>query len=141
MKLHEKAFFTDTKMENENPNQKLIDHIQIQIDKLSLRLECPVCLEVAKEPIFQCVDGHLICQNCRPKINACPTCRIKYVGKFNWKRHRHAEQDAEDLEDLFKQIVELGDSGTAHRDVVKAASEGDVRVLDETSGGLERVIG
>merc|ERR550519_3071116 len=116
MKLHEKAFFTDTKMENENPNQKLIDHIQIQIDKLSLRLECPVCYEVAKEPIFQCVDGHLICQNCRPKIKDCPTCRKEYAGEFNMKRHRHAEQDAEDLEDLFKQVEQLADDGTS-RDV------------------------
>ncbi|XP_046665067.1 uncharacterized protein LOC124357374 [Homalodisca vitripennis] len=29
-------------------------------------LECPVCLDHATPPIFQCCKGHIVCQNCHP---------------------------------------------------------------------------
>ena len=39
-------------------------------------IECPVCLNVPRElPIPQCPEGHLICKDCRPSLNTCPTCR------------------------------------------------------------------
>ncbi|KAK0399037.1 hypothetical protein QR680_002878 [Steinernema hermaphroditum] len=37
--------------------------------------ECPVCMEYMLPPYLQCQSGHLVCGNCRPKIQCCPTCR------------------------------------------------------------------
>nr|CAD7204373.1 unnamed protein product [Timema douglasi] len=38
-------------------------------------LECPVCLEYMQTPIQQCLNGHSLCSNCRPKLDKCPSCR------------------------------------------------------------------
>lgn len=50
-------------------------------------LECPVCLEEMRPPrrIWQCSDGHAVCDFCRrkPSINSCPTCRKYIVGRSN----------------------------------------------------------
>ncbi|XP_035704309.1 E3 ubiquitin-protein ligase SINAT3-like [Folsomia candida] len=49
--------------------------LDISLDLVEL-LQCPVCLELRKPPIFQCVEGHNVCQTCRPKLkNKCPVCR------------------------------------------------------------------
>lgn len=37
--------------------------------------ECPVCYEYVLPPILQCSNGHLVCSDCRPKLEQCPTCR------------------------------------------------------------------
>ena len=48
-------------------------------------LECPVCLEEMVPPrrIWQCSDGHAICEDCRkrPEVKNCPTCRQTIVGR------------------------------------------------------------
>jgi len=48
-------------------------------------LECPVCMEEMKPPrrIWQCSDGHPVCEFCRrkPEVNCCPTCRKYLVGR------------------------------------------------------------
>ena len=50
---------------------------------LEKEFECPVCLEVMAPPrrIFQCVNGHLICDSCKnhPEIRSCPSCRVVIV--------------------------------------------------------------
>ena len=50
---------------------------------LEKEFECPVCLEVMGPPkkIFQCVNGHLICDACKnhPDIRSCPSCRVVIV--------------------------------------------------------------
>ena len=38
-------------------------------------LECPVCVSVPRGTIFQCNNGHILCQECHEKVEACPTCR------------------------------------------------------------------
>merc|ERR1712106_800512 len=42
--------------------------------------ECPVCYDIMQAPtrIFQCSNGHLICEQCKghSEIRACPTCRV-----------------------------------------------------------------
>ena len=48
--------------------------------------ECPVCLEEMRPPtkIFNCHNGHLVCEVCRPKVidDMCITCRtVKYMGR------------------------------------------------------------
>lgn len=48
-------------------------------------LECPVCMEGMRPPrrIWQCSDGHPVCEFCRkkPQVNCCPTCRKYLVGR------------------------------------------------------------
>jgi len=48
-------------------------------------LECPVCLEEMRPPrrIWQCSDGHAVCEFCRkkPAVTCCPTCRKYIVGR------------------------------------------------------------
>lgn len=38
--------------------------------------ECPICFDYAVPPIYQCQNGHLVCQCCSTKITHCPTCRV-----------------------------------------------------------------
>ncbi|XP_075394534.1 E3 ubiquitin-protein ligase Siah1-like [Tenrec ecaudatus] len=38
--------------------------------------ECHICSDSALPPILQCQNGHLVCSNCRSKLEFCPTCRI-----------------------------------------------------------------
>ena len=47
--------------------------------------ECPVCMENMLPPrrIYQCGNGHIICEICQPKIKEqkCPTCLQVFVGR------------------------------------------------------------
>eukprot|EP00090_Calanus_glacialis_P003707 TRINITY_DN12736_c0_g1_i2.p1 TRINITY_DN12736_c0_g1~~TRINITY_DN12736_c0_g1_i2.p1 ORF type:complete len:271 (+),score=64.35 TRINITY_DN12736_c0_g1_i2:46-858(+) len=45
--------------------------------------ECPVCyVEFARDtPMFQCGQGHIVCGNCRPRIQICPKCRGQMTGR------------------------------------------------------------
>lgn len=38
--------------------------------------ECPICFDYATPPIYQCQNGHLVCNGCSSKINQCATCRV-----------------------------------------------------------------
>ena len=41
-------------------------------------LQCPICMQLSTDKIFQCTSGHLICARCLPRLAApprCPTCR------------------------------------------------------------------
>ena len=59
---------------------------------------CPVCFESLKaKKIFQCSQGHYICQFCLEKIrlenNQCPTCRENWENEPNLPaRNRLAEE-------------------------------------------------
>ncbi|KAJ8911290.1 hypothetical protein NQ315_015293 [Exocentrus adspersus] len=35
-------------------------------------LECPVCKEYMHPPIYQCLLGHTMCNNCKSKADKCP---------------------------------------------------------------------
>jgi len=46
--------------------------------------DCPVCFAaLAGRRIFQCSQGHSLCQECRdqPQVVCCPTCRGRFVGR------------------------------------------------------------
>ncbi|KAJ3657072.1 hypothetical protein Zmor_016104 [Zophobas morio] len=59
-----KVVIKPEKCEPKNVNSEITKH-----------LECPVCKDIMREPIFQCLTGHSICQSCRNKLSKCPTCR------------------------------------------------------------------
>jgi len=44
---------------------------------------CPVCYDRFPKNgrIFQCLSGHFICENCRPGVTNCPTCRAAMLGR------------------------------------------------------------
>lgn len=46
-------------------------------------LECPVCLDTMKPPIFQCQNGHSVCNNCKRGLSSCPTCRGALIDTRN----------------------------------------------------------
>merc|ERR1719285_1127614 len=68
-------------------------------------LECPVCLELAWPPkkIFQCREGHIICEECKsnPALKVCPMCRIPLANNLT-SRNRQ-------LEELARALKEEGD--------------------------------
>ena len=49
-------------------------------------LECPVCLGLAWPPkkIFQCREGHIVCDTCKanPNLKTCPMCRISFSNNL-----------------------------------------------------------
>jgi len=59
--------------------------MQSQLTDLELLsvLECPVCMEYMRPPITLCVNGHNICDICRPKLDDCPTCRKQFLSTRN----------------------------------------------------------
>ena len=59
-------------------NRDLVEHISNMIDAKIKDLVCPVCFETAEGLIYQCTQGHLICQGCLPSLKICPECRTKY---------------------------------------------------------------
>ena len=43
-------------------------------------LKCPVCVDVPVSlPIFQCFNGHIMCNSCFPKLESCPVCRVDLI--------------------------------------------------------------
>jgi len=45
--------------------------------------ECPVCMDelVPNRALYQCNRGHIICGNCKPRIQQCPKCRGPMMGR------------------------------------------------------------
>merc|ERR1719209_1563828 len=92
-------------------NRGLVEFIDRQILDLEEELECPVCLEVASNPpIFKCVDDHLICSACRPKVGKCPQCRVDFGDGL--KRFRGAERQAERLMALRLEKIKIDDGSS-----------------------------
>lgn len=58
-------------------------------------LECPVCKEYMHPPIYQCLTGHTMCNNCKAKSDSCPIsgCEVKIETTRNYI-----------LEDLSKKV-------------------------------------
>ena len=86
---------------------EMIDFLKQAISEKEEDLICPVCLEAAETPIFNCPDSHVICSSCVPKLKTqeCPQCRVTLPHPL--KRHRFAEKTAADLEKLRHQMAKL----------------------------------
>ncbi|KAF5278673.1 hypothetical protein FQA39_LY00715 [Lamprigera yunnana] len=55
------------------------------------QLECPVCGEYMKAPIFQCSAGHTICKYCKNEIARCPTCNENILDTRNFSLESMSE--------------------------------------------------
>lgn len=45
---------------------------------------CPVCFKPFLQQIYQCVNGHSVCSNCKPNILRCPVCFARLTGTRNF---------------------------------------------------------
>ena len=43
-----------------------------ELREVERELECPVCMDVSRPPIYQCEEGHIICSSCKPLLKVCP---------------------------------------------------------------------
>ena len=61
-------------------SKKLLSDIEPseELREIERELECPVCMDIAKPPIYQCEEGHIICCQCKPLLTNCPHCSKKY---------------------------------------------------------------
>ena len=89
-------------------NNKLLSFLNKSISTKERELECPLCLEVSEPPIFMCPESHLICENCKPKVEKCPECRIQYQDTP--KRHMYAEKTSEELLELREKKPEVSEN-------------------------------
>ncbi|CAH0549507.1 unnamed protein product [Brassicogethes aeneus] len=56
-----------------------------EIDNNILKLlECPVCMNSMRPPIFNCANGHSICILCKELINECPMCNEGWTTARNY---------------------------------------------------------
>jgi len=58
---------------------------------LNENLECPICMENFTDKIYQCKNGHMICEQCISQLEKqeCPTCMVSIVDRI---RNRFAEE-------------------------------------------------
>jgi len=53
------------------------ERLSQELSSLKLCLECPVCLSQPESaPIYQCENGHIICNVCHKTLTECPQCRV-----------------------------------------------------------------
>lgn len=65
------------------------------------QLKCPICVEVPEAEIYQCKNGHVICNKCKDQLTVgrCPQCRVAFeVDGGDLIRNRV-------LESLVKSVV------------------------------------
>ena len=75
------------------------------ISKKKEELDCAVCLETARVPIYTCSEQHIICSCSADKVANCPQCREELTRPL--KRHRYAEREVEELASLREELAEL----------------------------------
>ena len=88
-----------------NMKERHVNFLLNSMEEKQSELECPVCLETAGGEIFSCVEQHLVCSQCRPRVVECPQCRQSYPPTP--LRHRYAEKIAGELETLQQELMNL----------------------------------
>ncbi|XP_022187781.1 uncharacterized protein LOC111046522 [Nilaparvata lugens] len=59
------------------PTPMSLQRLAVCLQSVVQLLECPVCLETAPPPAYQCCNGHLLCSDCRANADRCPVCRVQ----------------------------------------------------------------
>lgn len=54
----------------------------VTLARTSKLIECPVCLEPIASTIFQCCNGHLVCEVCIKSMQKCGVCREEFPAKL-----------------------------------------------------------
>ena len=86
------------KREKPSKDQEEASHTKKEVPPFDISaLECPVCHQTPRQaPIFGCLNGHIICDTCRPKVSSCPLCRTGTISC----RQRFAEQYVQYARDI-----------------------------------------
>ena len=78
-----------------------------ELRELEKELECPVCMDISRPPIYQCEEGHIICSACKPLLTQCPSCakgysnpviRCRFAEKLSERYFKFVERFQEDEE-------------------------------------------
>lgn len=40
------------------------------------QFKCPICFEIPEKEIYQCQNGHTLCDVCVQSLSLCPQCRV-----------------------------------------------------------------
>ena len=98
-----------------------------ELCELEQELECPVCMEISRPPIYQCEEGHIICATCKPILTQCPSCSNAYSNPVI--RCRFAEKLSERY---FRMVEEMQQQRAAsqHDNQDTSASE-DLLSMEE----------
>ncbi|VEN61370.1 unnamed protein product [Callosobruchus maculatus] len=87
------AITIDEKVEDKLKEEKVKDETKIEMRDALIRkakkiflqlLECPLCKSYMAPPIWQCLTGHTMCNNCKPKQEQCSTCNEKIENTRNY---------------------------------------------------------
>lgn len=67
-------------MNNERVDYEYLKNMFLTLyEKVGELCDCPICLEtLTKEKTFVPLCGHLVCNDCKSRINSCPICRKKF---------------------------------------------------------------
>ncbi len=82
------------------------------------KVECPVCFQIPRAEIVQCINGHSICEECSAKVKPCPQCRSA--------RKRSRNFLAETLLDVFEFKCSFSGQGCE-----KTMSRGELRAHED----------
>ncbi|KAL7303575.1 hypothetical protein TKK_0003732 [Trichogramma kaykai] len=105
--------------------------------------ECPLCLEPVRENV-QCRTGHIICKDCRQKVDQCPSCRSPYVGTKCFlvdEVTQKLDSVKISLKDLDRSLNEsnAADRVLEYRKLIKSLLGELANFLGKTSKCLERL--
>lgn len=84
----------------------------LQQSTLGESLQCPVCFELFANRIYQCSEGHSVCEKCRSQLHdgKCPQCRCSYTGTRNYLLENIVQQlkliKKDKAPTVIKQIVD-----------------------------------
>ncbi|XP_059097516.1 uncharacterized protein LOC131891859 [Tigriopus californicus] len=90
MEAHYRNQFSQKSLDQSRPIPSVSSSSAVlDLQQTAKLLECPVCLETSWPPrkIFQCMQGHIICDICKshPQLTTCPICRqvlnSRYVSR------------------------------------------------------------
>jgi hypothetical protein len=80
--VRENARETANNLRNNNnaPDYEHLKNMFLALyDKVGELCDCPCCYEtMTKDKTFVPMCGHLICNDCKSRVNVCPICRKKY---------------------------------------------------------------
>ncbi|CAL8105801.1 unnamed protein product [Orchesella dallaii] len=92
VRIQAEVVIITTRPENVAQNVEDPERIMTTVGEIQSRsLECPICFEIPRAEIYQCSNGHIICTDCKSKLNICPQCQIPYRVDGQLIRNRAVE--------------------------------------------------
>merc|ERR1711915_710521 len=80
----------DKEIRKEELSKSLLSKSSCSLN-IESEIECPICFDLSRPPIYQCPEGHIICKACRPRVTRCPVCRFEFKGMPDI-RNRYVER-------------------------------------------------